>query len=51
MKLIKCRLKSLVASIFMGKAAHFLYENLANTLRSGTLPGLIALLISVGIRA
>lgn len=51
MKSVKCGLKSLVASIVMGIVVYFLDKTLANTLGSGTLSELIALLISAGIGA
>ena len=51
MKSVKCGLKSLVASMVMGIVVYFLHISLANKMGSGTLPELIALLISAGVGA
>ncbi|MCK9217055.1 MAG: murein biosynthesis integral membrane protein MurJ [Firmicutes bacterium] len=46
---IKCGIKSLFASIVMGVVVYYLDMGLAGRMGSGTLPELIALLVSVGV--
>ena len=50
-KSIKCGLKALVSSLFMGIVVYFINLSLSNRLGSGTLAELITLLISAGIGA
>lgn len=49
MSYLKCGIKSVVASIIMGKSALFIYNKAYSTVEIGSMSNLISLLIAIGI--